>query len=85
MDPATDSICYLVHDDIGRGNFLALYLGSGVFASFTSLLFHIMRGNLMVTGLGASGAISGLVATLCLLHAEYVSTSIPQASWHCPY
>lgn len=59
-----------VHDDIGRGNFLALYLGSGVFASFTSIFFHIMRGNLMVTGLGASGAISGLVATLCLLHAD---------------
>ncbi|GES65149.1 rhomboid family protein [Aspergillus terreus] len=59
-----------VHDEIGRGNFLALYLASGVFGSFTSLLYHIVRGNLMVTGLGASGAISGLVAALCLLHAD---------------
>ncbi|OGM43797.1 rhomboid family protein [Aspergillus bombycis] len=59
-----------LHDEIGRGNFLALYLASGVFGSFTSLTANILKGNLGLTALGASGAISALVAAWCMLHAD---------------
>ncbi|KAE8354459.1 hypothetical protein BDV28DRAFT_130981 [Aspergillus coremiiformis] len=59
-----------LHDEIGRGNFLALYMASGVFGSFTSLAANILRGNLALTGLGASGATSALVAAWCMLHAD---------------
>ncbi|EIT79065.1 integral membrane protease of the rhomboid family [Aspergillus flavus] len=59
-----------LHDEIGRGNFLALYLASGVFGSFTSLTVNILKGNLGLTALGASGAISALVAAWCMLHAD---------------
>ncbi|KAF7595766.1 hypothetical protein BBP40_004897 [Aspergillus hancockii] len=59
-----------LHDEIGRGNFLALYMASGVFGSFTSLTANILRGNLGLTALGASGAISALVAAWCMLHAD---------------
>ncbi|KAE8393943.1 hypothetical protein BDV23DRAFT_148292 [Aspergillus alliaceus] len=59
-----------LHDEIGRGNFLALYMASGVFGSFTSLTANILRGNLALTALGASGAISALVAAWCMLHAN---------------
>ncbi|KAE8145913.1 hypothetical protein BDV25DRAFT_60304 [Aspergillus avenaceus] len=59
-----------LHDEIGRGNFLALYMASGVFGSFTSLTANILRGNLSLTALGASGAISALVAAWCILHSD---------------
>lgn len=62
-----------MHDEIGRGNFLALYIASGVFGSFTSLALHVLLNKLTVTSLGASGAIAGLVAAWCMLHSEYVA------------
>ncbi|KAL1986631.1 hypothetical protein VTN96DRAFT_6009 [Rasamsonia emersonii] len=59
-----------LHDEIGRGNFLALYLATGVFGSMTSLAAHVLTRKLTVTSLGASGAIAGLVAAWCTLHAN---------------
>ncbi|KAL1967541.1 hypothetical protein VTN77DRAFT_3056 [Rasamsonia byssochlamydoides] len=59
-----------LHDEIGRGNFLAVYLSSGVFGSLVSLTAHVLMGKLTVTSLGASGAIAGLVAAWCTLHAN---------------
>ena len=59
-----------VHDEIGRGNFLALYMAAGVMGSFTSLAAHALTGQLAVTSLGASGAIAGLIAAFCVLNAE---------------
>ncbi|RHZ66229.1 rhomboid protease PCP1 [Aspergillus thermomutatus] len=59
-----------LHDDIGRGNFLGLYMAAGAFGSMISLTGHVMMGQLMVTSLGASGAISGIVAAWCLLHSQ---------------
>ncbi|KAE8136183.1 hypothetical protein BDV38DRAFT_284185 [Aspergillus pseudotamarii] len=72
-----------LHDEIGRGNFLALYLASGVFGSFTSLTVNIMKGNLGLTALGASGAISALVAAWCMLHADenFTFFFLP-SEWH---
>lgn len=62
---------YTVHDEIGRGNFLSLYLSSGVIGSLISLTSHVLLQRLTVTSLGASGAIAGLVAAWCMLHSEY--------------
>ncbi|KAI1962443.1 hypothetical protein LOZ58_002785 [Ophidiomyces ophidiicola] len=59
-----------LHDEVGRGNFLALYLSAGVFSSITSLMAHVLGNKLTVTSLGASGAISGLVAAWCFLHSN---------------
>ncbi|EAW07915.1 rhomboid protease PCP1 [Aspergillus clavatus NRRL 1] len=59
-----------LHDDIGRGQFLGLYMAAGAFGSMASLTVHVLLGNLMTTSLGASGAISGIVAAWCLLHSE---------------
>ncbi|KAF8470880.1 hypothetical protein BDZ91DRAFT_693886 [Kalaharituber pfeilii] len=47
-------------DQIGRGNFLGLYFGSGVISSFASLAYHVFRAQFHVFALGASGAISGI-------------------------
>ncbi|KAL1956983.1 hypothetical protein VTO42DRAFT_6472 [Malbranchea cinnamomea] len=59
-----------LHEEIGRGNFLALYTGTGVLASLTSLTAHVLTNNLTVTSLGASGAIAGLVAAWCMMHSN---------------
>ncbi|KKK16721.1 hypothetical protein ARAM_004180 [Aspergillus rambellii] len=59
-----------LHDEIGRGNFLALYMAAGVIGSFTSLTIHVLTNKLFITSLGASGAVSGLVAALCMIHSN---------------
>ncbi|KAL4914205.1 hypothetical protein BDW62DRAFT_190862 [Aspergillus aurantiobrunneus] len=59
-----------LHDDIGRGNFLALYIASGVLGSFASLTTHVLKNSLFVTSLGASGATAGVVAASGLIHAD---------------
>jgi membrane associated rhomboid family serine protease len=71
-----------VHDEIGRGNFLSLYLSSGVIGSLVSLTSHVLLQRLTVTSLGASGAIAGLVAAWCMLHSEYAFPSPPLLYLH---
>lgn len=62
---------YKVHDEIGRGNFLALYLASGTFGSLVSLMGHsLILKNLATTSLGASGAMCSLIAAWCMLHQK---------------
>ncbi|PYI01737.1 rhomboid family protein [Aspergillus sclerotiicarbonarius CBS 121057] len=58
------------HDEIGRGEFLSLFIASGVVGSFTTVAVHCLRAQWTVTSLGASGAVSGLVAAYCTLHAD---------------
>lgn len=57
-----------MHDDIGRGNFLAIYLGSGAFASFFSLSRFVLTNSLLHTSLGASGAVTAVIAAYLSLH-----------------
>ncbi|KAL4877204.1 hypothetical protein BJY04DRAFT_198756 [Aspergillus karnatakaensis] len=59
-----------LHDEIGRGNFVALYLSAGVLGSFASLTFHVLQNSLFITSLGASGAIAGLVSAFGLIHPD---------------
>ncbi|CEJ90561.1 hypothetical protein VHEMI06337 [[Torrubiella] hemipterigena] len=49
-----------LHDEIGRANFLALYLSCGAMGFLGSLVTYTLRGWLNVTALGASGATLGL-------------------------
>jgi membrane associated rhomboid family serine protease len=64
---------FLVHDEIGRGNFLAIYFASGAMGSIFSLTRSVLLGRLGMTSLGASAATSGIVAAWCMSHFEYVS------------
>ena len=59
-----------LHEDIGRGNFLGLYVAGGVVGSFVSASSYVMRGILLTSHLGASGAVSAVVAAYCTLHAD---------------
>lgn len=62
-----------VHDEIGRGNFLAIYFASGVMGSVFSLTRSVILGRLGMTSLGASAATSGIVAAWCMSHFKFVS------------
>ncbi|KAM5355797.1 hypothetical protein ACJ41O_002443 [Fusarium nematophilum] len=50
----------LIHDEIGRANFVALYVGCGALGFLGSLITYTLRGWLTITSLGASGATLGL-------------------------
>ncbi|KAI0847544.1 rhomboid-domain-containing protein [Daldinia vernicosa] len=57
-----------LHDEIGRGNFLALYFASGTLGFMSSLTRLVLSGGLTYTTLGASGAIYGIIAAYFWLH-----------------
>ncbi|KAI0876858.1 hypothetical protein GGS24DRAFT_488342 [Hypoxylon argillaceum] len=57
-----------VHDEIGRGNFLALYFSSGAVAFAVSLANFVLRRDLAGTSLGASGAIYGILTAFFWMH-----------------
>ncbi|CZS90756.1 related to mitochondrial rhomboid protease [Rhynchosporium graminicola] len=59
-----------LHEEVGRGNFLAIYFSGGVFASFLSLSSWVLRNSFIASSNGASGAIAAIIATLCLLKAD---------------
>lgn len=57
-----------LHDEVGRGNFLAIYFASGALGFMTSLANLVLFRGLEFTTLGASGAIYGIVAAFFWLH-----------------
>ncbi|KAK6500529.1 hypothetical protein TWF481_010872 [Arthrobotrys musiformis] len=57
-------------EQIGRGNFLALYVSSGVLASFTSLAVNVFTRRFHVFGLGASGAVFGVLGGYAVLNPD---------------
>ncbi|KAJ5280639.1 hypothetical protein N7478_006011 [Penicillium angulare] len=59
-----------VHDELGRGNFLAIYFASGAAGSLLSLSRSVLIGALGTTSLGASAATSGIVAAWCMYHFD---------------
>lgn len=57
-----------LHDDIGRGPFLALYFSSAVIAAYIPMVIYVMRNFLGTSTLGASGVITALLGTSCVLY-----------------
>lgn len=60
-----------LHEEVGRGTFVAIYLCSGLIGSFASITRHAIQRNWLTTSLGASGCTYGVVAAYLYLHAEY--------------
>ncbi|KAK6958233.1 hypothetical protein Daesc_001029 [Daldinia eschscholtzii] len=57
-----------LHDEIGRGNFLAIYFASGALGFMSSLARLVLTDGLIYTTLGASGAVYGVIAAFFWLH-----------------
>ncbi|EFX01649.1 rhomboid family protein [Grosmannia clavigera kw1407] len=57
-----------LHDEIGRAAFLEVYFASGALAFLASMANIVLRNNLHLTTLGASGAIYGITTAYFMLH-----------------
>ncbi|WP_297887006.1 rhomboid family intramembrane serine protease [Sulfurihydrogenibium sp.] len=57
-----------VEDALGRFKFLVLYFGSGLVAAFLQSAVAILEGSLNIPMVGASGAISGVLAAYMKLY-----------------
>ncbi|KAH7328968.1 hypothetical protein B0I35DRAFT_343778, partial [Stachybotrys elegans] len=59
-----------LHEELGRGDFLALYLSCGGLAYLGSLMFYTLMGRLDVATLGASGAVYGICSAYFWSHKD---------------
>ncbi|KAK2626151.1 hypothetical protein QTJ16_004413 [Diplocarpon rosae] len=66
-----------LHEEVGRAKFLAIYMSAGAIGSFTSLACFVMRSNFVTTSLGASGALSGIIAVYLLQKSEKKYWTLP--------
>ena len=75
----------LLHEDVGRGTFLAIYFASGALGGFTSLTYNVLRQNWMAYIFGSSGCVLGVVAAACTLRPngtiKAFGYDIPIAAW----
>ena len=69
-----------LHEEIGRGNFLAIYLASGLIGGFASFARHVVQGTMTTTVLGASGCVYGVLSAYLALHTrdQFTLFFIPQ-------
>ncbi|KAK5078056.1 hypothetical protein LTR51_000242 [Lithohypha guttulata] len=59
-----------LHEDIGRGNFLAIYLAAGLLGSLVSMSSFVLRGILYTSSQGASGCTWGIMSAYMWLHKD---------------
>lgn len=57
-----------LHDDVGRGDFLATYFGTGAAGTFGTLAFAVLRNQMDFATLGASAAVYGVGAAYLWMH-----------------
>ncbi|KAH0419747.1 hypothetical protein CcaCcLH18_14304 [Colletotrichum camelliae] len=57
-----------LHDEVGRANFLAIYMASGALGLLGSLTIYSLRGILTVSTVGASGAVFGTATAYFWMH-----------------
>ncbi|POS87531.1 hypothetical protein EPUL_001923 [Erysiphe pulchra] len=73
-----------LHEHIGRGNFLALYLSAGTMSNFFSLTCWVLLKNFSSSSLGASGAVIAVMTAFLLCNISEKIPSIglfPQDAW----
>ncbi|KAG8626002.1 hypothetical protein KVT40_006403 [Elsinoe batatas] len=59
-----------LHEDVGRGTFLSIFLATGTLANFVSLTSFVLRNQWLMYCFGSSTAIYGIISATCLLRAE---------------
>ena len=57
-----------LHEEVGRAEFLSIYFASGCFGFLASMSNIVLRNNLHLTTLGASGAVFGIAAAYFTMH-----------------
>ncbi|KAI5251290.1 hypothetical protein E4T42_04460 [Aureobasidium subglaciale] len=61
---------WILHDDVGRGTFLATYLACGTMGTYGSLAFNVLAKRWMNYSFGSSTAVIGTMAAACLVRAN---------------
>ncbi|KAI4729352.1 hypothetical protein E4T49_02779 [Aureobasidium sp. EXF-10728] len=61
---------WILHDDVGRGTFLAVYLACGTVGTYGSLAFNVLAKRWMNYSFGSSTAVIGTMAAACLVRAN---------------
>ncbi|KAI5205321.1 hypothetical protein E4T39_03113 [Aureobasidium subglaciale] len=61
---------WILHDDVGRGTFLATYLACGTVGTYGSLAFNVLAKRWMHYSFGSSTAVIGTMAAACLVRAN---------------
>lgn len=75
----------LLHEDVGRGTFLAIFFGSAAVGGFASLSYNVLRKQWMSYMFGSSGGVLGVVAAACTLRPQgeirVLGVEVPIAAW----
>ena len=75
----------LLHEDVGRGAFLAIFLASGAVGGFTSLTYLVLRKQWAAYVFGCSGAVLGVASAVCTLRPHgkinLFGWEVPIAAW----
>ena len=75
----------LLHEDVGRGTFLAVFFASSAVGGFASLSYNVLRKHWMSYIFGSSGGVLGVVAAACTLRPNgtirVAGYDIPIAAW----
>lgn len=75
----------LLHEYVGRGTFLAVFLATSATGGFASLGYHVLRQSWGTYIFGCSNAVLGVVGAVCTLHphgkVEVMGYQIPVAAW----
>lgn len=74
-----------LHEDIGRGTFLAIFLGSGIFGGWVSLVRNVTTKQWMTYSFGSSGGVLGVAAAACVLRpngsVSVWGVEVPLVAW----
>ncbi|OQO12386.1 hypothetical protein B0A48_03028 [Cryoendolithus antarcticus] len=74
-----------LHEEVGRGTFLAIFLGSGVVGGYASLVFNVLGKRWMTYIFGSSGAVLGVVGASCAIRPNgtisLLGYELPLAAW----
>jgi rhomboid-like protein len=60
-----------VHEDIGRGNFIALYMSTGIIGALFNLYVNVLTRKFAMASVGASGALCGVLGAFFMLRDEH--------------
>jgi rhomboid-like protein len=74
-----------LHEDVGRGTFLAIFLGAGVFGGWVSLVRNVATKQWMTYSFGSSGGVLGVAAAACVLRPNGAvsvwGVEVPLVAW----
>ena len=74
-----------LHEDVGRGTFLAIFLGAGIFGGWVSLARNVATKQWMAYSFGSSGGVLGVAAASCALRpsggVSIWGVEVPYVTW----